>query len=286
VRPPIAPLPPLEEDPRVSGGRPATLAEVYPIDFGRRNEDRDLWSWAIRNAATEIARSMREDLRSYPLHVIEIGCGDGRIYRLLGDQVSSVTRWTGIDLSPEMIARFMEHDPMSASFGDPRVGILGDAAEEDVWRLIPLPATLILIPFSTLFLLPHAAQERMLMCAREALAPEGRILIETFIPRWTEDQEVLGFGGVLSPDGDEPDLWARRSLHRVRAADRITEVVRVYGPIQPRGGIEMRMRISETIYWRTAPEMERLLQETGFQEIERIGWPTCPAGFTVHAARR
>lgn len=201
--------------------RSVTLAEVYPIDFGRYAAD--VPAWRVR-----IARGSR---------VIEVGCGDGRLARALDGRWAS---WLGIDLSEEMLRRF---DAPRAGF------VLGDAADPSMW---PVDADLdiAIIPFSTLFLIPHDRQHLVIEHAMKA-AP--RVVVDVFRLTAINSRSGAHQGSKLvgNPDGGDP--WVRTTRYEVDAETRTTQATRTYGPVG-----DARWTLNETIYWRPFEEVEAM----------------------------
>src|SRR3990167_5742416 len=113
-----------------------SLAQVYPLDFGRRTED--LPAWRAMTAGQT---------------VIEIGCGDGRVAAACPD----ARTWLGIDSDEMAVREFYARMNGDGS----RKAWCADATE---WvRSNPgSGADLAIIPFSTLFLIPHKKQAPLL----------------------------------------------------------------------------------------------------------------------------
>jgi SAM-dependent methyltransferase len=114
--------------------------------------------------------------------LFEVGIGTGRLAIPLHDD-----GWTiaGIDVSEPMLERLRARAgdrPIEIHRGDIRTAALG--ARFDV----------VLIAFSTLFLLPdQAAQVDCIRRSIEHLAPGGYLVIETFVPdhtRWSNGRRV------------------------------------------------------------------------------------------------
>lgn len=265
--------------------REATLAEVYDLDMGHRLADVPLWGESIR--------------RERPLRVVEVGCGTGRIplaldryFWLPGDRSLFPSVWVGLDPDPGMISRFEGRTRAaglswcSAVCGDARA----PKAWDEVLQAAGGPVGLVLVPYSTLYLLPHADQVGALRLAGRTLAHGGLLLVEVFEP-------TLGGGEATSsklchaPDGSR--TWARLTTFRVDVGARTTAVERRYGPAGPTGaptsGLEA-YRVAETIYWRRSEDLVGLAEEAGLRSVEvlREGGPLfgVPRGFVVLSGRR
>ncbi len=104
-----------------TGTRAARSDPLYHIAAGRRE-------WSLDDfygSGPEIVREIVDpalaalDVDPSGLHVLEIGCGMGRLFAGLTDRFGRVT---GIDISAEMVARGREHCPVEAEW------LVGDGA--------------------------------------------------------------------------------------------------------------------------------------------------------------
>jgi SAM-dependent methyltransferase len=114
--------------------------------------------------------------------VLELGVGTGRLAVPLAAAGLAVT---GVDASPEMLDRLRTRPG-----GDQITAILGDFTSAAAGG----PYDLVLIAFSTLFLVPSQdGQLAVLANARRHLRPGGLVVVEAFVPdhsRWTRDQNI------------------------------------------------------------------------------------------------
>lgn len=117
--------------------------------------------------------------------VLELGVGTGRLAVPLARSGLEVH---GVDASQAMLERLRARPG-----GEAVRTVLGDMAEVELPDLEP--CAVVLIAFNTLFNLgTEDAQARCLQRAARALAPSGRLLVETFVPRDDED----GSGAVTA----------------------------------------------------------------------------------------
>jgi SAM-dependent methyltransferase len=249
-----------------------SLAEVYDLDMGRRISDVGLWGKYTSGQS-----------------VIEVGCGNGRVPRLLDSaasweaRCSPPTAWIGMDLDDRMVtaANGLGIDWFGA--------LVGDARDRETWSMARVAlggaAERVVIPYSTLFLVPHEQQAEVLGLAMASLEPDGLLLAECFIPSMTRDHvsevpcrppEAL----VLHLMGAEIKRWYRRSEFRVDAASRTTVVDRYYGPQD-----DPQYHVRETIYWRRPAELLELAEEAGLAGAEVLTGKPVPPGFVLLAAR-
>ena len=104
--------------------------------------------------------------------VLELGVGTGRLALPLADRGLAVT---GLDASPSMLDRLM------AKPGADRLTLVaGDMADPTI---AGTGFDVVLVGFNTFFnLTTEAAQEACLHGVAETLAPEGRFVLEAFVP--------------------------------------------------------------------------------------------------------
>jgi SAM-dependent methyltransferase len=249
-----------------------SLSEVYDLDMGRRISDVGLWGQYTSGCS-----------------VIEVGCGNGRVPRLLETAASleatceHPAMWVGIDLDDRMVkaANALGIDWFGA--------LVGDVRDPGTWSMarsaLGGPAQRIVIPYSTLFLVPHEDQADALRLAMGSLEPDGLLLAECFIPSMTRDHvsEVR----CRIPDemvhyflGNYVERWLRRSEFSVDSASRTTVVDRYYGPSG-----EPVYHVHEVIYWRRPAELLELAEEAGLAGAEVLTGKPVPPGFVLLAAR-
>jgi SAM-dependent methyltransferase len=137
------------------------------------------------------AISLLASLAGEPARALELAIGSGRIALPLQETGVDVT---GIDISPEMVERLR-----SKTGGGTLEIIMGDFADVEVGeRRFPL----IYLGFNTLFAL--TTQQRQIDCFRNvaaALEPEGRFLIEAFVPdlgRYDKYNTRMGVSSISS----------------------------------------------------------------------------------------
>jgi SAM-dependent methyltransferase len=208
---------------RLTTCRDATLAETYDLDMGRRLEDVPLWSEVLRRQVGPGAV------------VVEVGCGTGRVPvaldRYLADQgqrdAAFPSRWVGIDPDPGMVDRFL-----ARTAGLPWcTAVVGDARDPAAWEAAAEAAgaapTAVLVPYSTLYLLPHDEQAEALRLARRTIdSTRSFIAFEVFVPTMVESAEQRFTRRCWDPYGRRG--WVRRTTYKVDAETRTTDVERLY----------------------------------------------------------
>lgn len=117
--------------------------------------------------------------------VVEVGAGNDRVSLPVAARGVPVI---GVDASPKMTHR-------AATLRLPVTAVCADAAE--FADHVPEPVPLVFAVFNTFFLLAeHAIQAAFLASSVRALRPDGRLIIETFVPH----------PGLL-PDGPHPGVF-------------------------------------------------------------------------------
>jgi len=144
--------------------------------------------------------------------VLEMGVGTGRLALPLAAGGLSVT---GVDASPEMLSR------LRARPGAEAVTVIeGDFADADAGG----PYDVVLIAFSTLFLVPsQAGQLACLANARRHLRPGGTLAVEAFVPdhsRWVRGQNLAI--GRLDESGVSLKLSVHDPVHQVITVQEVT----------------------------------------------------------------
>jgi hypothetical protein len=226
------------------------LADVYALDMGRRTIDKDMWLAEFSKCTTKP-------------QILEVGWGDGRLSRLCGDHASF---WFGIEIDPDIVPD---------QTGEKVAVYLADAATEDVWVDLKdelIFVDLVIIPYSTLYLIPHAQQIAVI---QHALGVAPKVLVEVFVPQWTSSGSYVQLGACASPEGDDR-MWARRSEFTVDAATQTTKAVRTYGPV----GQAYVHQLEETIYWRMPSDLQSVVAAAGLKTDLRSGAPV-PAGHVL-----
>jgi SAM-dependent methyltransferase len=218
------------------------------------------------------SRSVTEDVDFYVEHalasgglVVELAVGTGRIaIPIMRAGVPVI----GVDSSPGMleVAREAAESAGVSELLDLRVG---DLAEPPVSEHVPL----VICPFRSLLHMQTEDEKlRALRAAHGLLEPGGAFVFDVFAPSREDIEETDGRWLER-----EPGIWER--------ADWDLEQRVLTLSVRGEGG-ETSMHLT----WRAPEEWQRLLEESGFEEIRCYGWfdqrPYTGGEDTVWIARR
>jgi len=182
--------------------------------------------------------------------VLEIGVGTGRVAI---PSARAGVHVIGLDLSVEMLAIARQKARSGASPG--RL----DLARADM-RAFALrrPVALVTIPFRT-FLYNLATEDHLatLRCAREALAPGGRLALNVFNPNVLMIADALRRG----PEAPRPRPGPG-SVEEWQAYEPTAQLSRTTWSVRSRSGA--RVRFSFTLRYVYRYEIEHLLARAGF----------------------
>ena len=196
--------------------------------------------------------------------VLELGCGTGRV--LLACAEAAGEGW-GVDASPAMLALAARH-AAERGLADRVQLVEGDLRSVRLGRRFPL----VTIPFRTLFHLRSDDDSLAALATVHAhLAEGGRLAADVFVPdpALLAAGERLVFAGELEPpDGGRLAVWdhwtvdvAAQTMNRGRVTERL----------DPDGLVlERRHRLLD-VFWRWPGEVTRLLEQGGFEIVERLG---------------
>ncbi len=149
----------------------ARAADSIPAEaYGEAFADvYDEWYHDVSDVAATVA--FLDALRSGRDELLELGVGTGRLALPLAEAGFAVT---GVDASVSMLDRLRLADPHGA------VSVVrGDMVDD----LPPGPFHIALIAFNTLFnLLTPARQQQLFTAVAERLRPDGRFVVEAFVP--------------------------------------------------------------------------------------------------------
>jgi SAM-dependent methyltransferase len=221
----------------------------------------DDWSRQV----TEDVEFYVEEARAAGGPVVELGVGTGRIAVPTAQAGVAVI---GVDSSAAML-EVCRRRAEAAGVADLIDLRLGD------YRRPPVPerVSLVTCPFRA-YLHLHTDEERVqaLRAARGLLVPGGRLVFDVFAPSAEDIEET--HGRWLER---EPGIWERADW---RPGDR-------------RLDLSVRGETGETtmpLAWIEPPGWQRLLEEAGFEAVERFGWfdrrPYRGGEDTVWVARR
>jgi SAM-dependent methyltransferase len=198
--------------------------------------------------------------------VLELGCGSGRVLLPCADAAGE--GW-GVDASPAMLA-LARKAAAERGLADRVHLVEGDLRSVRLDREFPL----VTIPFRTLFHLRTDDDWLAAMATVHAHLADGGLLAgDVFVP----DPELLAAGERLGFTGEfelpeEPGgrvaVWDHWS---VDVAAQIARRRRVAERLDPDGLVTERRHHLLEVFWRWPNEVQRLLEQGGFEVIERFG---------------
>ncbi|MDQ1289486.1 MAG: hypothetical protein QG622_3052 [Actinomycetota bacterium] len=192
----------------------AAYGEVWASDYDQLYAGRDD-SVALAKFLTDLAPGNT---------LLEFGVGTGRLALPLSEAGFAVT---GVDASAKML------DRLRGRPGAERLRIItGDFTTVDAGG----PFDLVLLAFSTLFLVPtQAGQLACLASARRHLRPGGALVVEAFVPdhsRWARGQNV-SVGSL-----DESGVTLKLSVH-----DAVTQTITTQDVLVDHHGTRLRPNV-------------------------------------------
>jgi SAM-dependent methyltransferase len=223
-----------------------TFARLFSAQYAEFAQDLPLWQRLAREVGGPI---------------LEIGCGAGRVLRVLAGDGFDVT---GIDSNPAMLRRARE----GLSAGQlPRVRL----CEQDV-RLLDLTDhyRLILAPCNTFAGLTDPDLEQVLSRLRAHMQPGGYLAFEVPYP-WraqhtTDPDEPLA--AFLEPEGGNPvQVYAELSAD---PRGRCVEVTWRYDELWPDGTVQSRS-LQTTFHLRRPGDYAEMLANAGFPSAAFYG---------------
>ena len=241
------------------------IAHLYDVDMARNMPFDDIGLYAGL-AASAGGR------------VLELGCGNGRILlELMGSGIDAY----GIDCSEAMLGRLREK-------ATPR-GLAPRVCRMDARSLGFRNAfALALCPYSLITYMSGSGDAvRMLDGVRQALTPDGRVVVDAFIPR------PLVVSDEFRVDYRRPfrDAVLLRSKRVVSLAPRLNRIERRYEVLAPDGRLLECIDTREDIRPFAPEELLELLAARGF-DIDAVWWDYAPGErepdaqfFTVSARR-
>jgi len=186
--------------------------------------------------------------------LLDLACGTGRMaFRMaaLGYQV------TGVDITPEMIARARQKAAQQAVSID---WVVANARTFHLQKQFPF---IYMLENAWQFFLTRADQEAMLARVREHLLPEGCFLFETRNPSPRNLLEVRHPGGDTYTTSDGGPLMVTEQQH-YDPMTQIQHYTRHLTFLQP-GGVQDEKTLRVALRYVFPQEMEALLFYNGFQ---------------------
>ena len=188
--------------------------------------------------------------------VLELGVGTGRIAVELADAGARVV---GVDSSEAMLERLRTKDC------DHRIETV-HGAMEDLATLADAqpgifdePFDLVLLAYNTLFnLIDDGAQQRCLAAAAGLLGPDGRLVVEAFVP--DDSSEAGARIGLRSMTADEVVL-------SVTEHDRVSQLITgQFVSLDEHHGVRLR---PWAIRYRSPEQLDALAADAGLRLLER-----------------
>lgn len=183
--------------------------------------------------------------------ILELACGTGRVLIPLARQGHEVV---GIDLSAAMLA---EAQRKSSAQNLSAEWVQGDICDFDLQRTFGL----IYIPGNTIcHLLDRAAFAACMACVKKHLQPDGRFVVEVFVPSPKLLLDKLGgrfpFGDYIDSGGHKVDVTHSYSYEPDTQIKRITTYHQIDDAEAVAGTLDMRMYYPQ--------ELDVLLEHNGF----------------------
>ena len=181
--------------------------------------------------------------------VLELGVGTGRLAVPLADAGIEVT---GVDSSPEMLAKLAERDPQGRV-----TALLGDMATD----LPDGPFDAAIVAYNTIFNLPDAAaQSRCFIEVAKRLRPGGHFVVETFVPDQHDDSPARSDVSVRSMTVDRVVLSvSQNDPSKQQAFGQFIEITEADG---------VRLR-PWSVRWASLPELDDMATAAGFELTDR-----------------
>lgn len=200
--------------------------------------------------------------------LLELGCGSGRVL-LPCAEAADGGPVAGVDRSPAMLELARRRVAAEGLAG--RVELVeGDLRSVRLGRRFPL----VTIPFRTLF---HLRTDDDWLAATATvhahLADGGLLAGDVFVPdpELLAAGERLGFTGEFELPGEPGSRVAVWDHWSVDLAAQIARRRRVAERLDPDGLVTERRHHLLEVFWRWPNEVQRLLEQGGFEVIERFG---------------
>jgi SAM-dependent methyltransferase len=223
-----------------------TFARLFSAQYADFKQDVPLWRRLAREAGSPI---------------LEIGCGAGRVLRVLASDGFEVT---GIDTNPAMLRRAAE----GLSEGLRRHVCL---VEQDVRSLnLPSRFRLILAPCNTLAGLADSDLAQALSRVRAHLQPKGSLAFEAPCPGQADNEVDTAepLAAFLEPESGNPvQVYATQ---RAEADGGRVEVTWRYDELQPDGTVRS-WPLPTTFHLRHPEGYASLLANAGFADVSFFG---------------
>lgn len=263
------------EDRELAAGSSAHYedADYYQRTYARRREDVEFY---VALAGTLSQGRPKRKART-PLHILEYGCGNGRIGLPLAREGHSVV---GVDLSASMLADFDRR--LASEPDDVRARIRTRRAD---MRKLRLRARfgLVICPFNTfLHLYTRGDVEQHLAAVRSHLAPGGRFALDVSIPDPSElarpPDRLFKTRPFFYPGVGTVSYGERFDY------DRLRQVLFVSMEFTPQGKVApFSTPLAHRQFY--PQELEALLHYNGFSIEEQVGdWDGKPTHESRHLA--
>ncbi len=201
-------------------------------------------------------------------HILELGCGTGRLLIPLARAGHPVT---GVDNSPQMLFRADERLKSEPFLVQQRVELV--AADMTTLPLANKTYSLVLLPYNTLFHFPHQEASQLLRRAQDHSQPKGQLFIDVsnpFLIAQYEDDAEPSFEKEFEDQesGAAVSQWSQSKLDISAQCLHTTWIFKI------RTGLEQpsEQQMMEFDYWYHYPhQIEMFLRQSGYQLIELLG---------------
>ena len=225
------------------------------IDHDSLEEFRDPQTYDVEVESYDEDRPLIEQwARSLGGPLLDVACGTGRMALRMAAQGYQVT---GVDITPEMIARARQKAARQAISID---WVVADARAFHLQQQFPFA---FMLCNAWQFFLTRQDQEALLACVREHLRPEGCFLFETRNPTPRNLLEVLHPEGDkhTTPDGGQLVATEQQYYDPMTQIQHYTRVLKFLHP----GGQQEEKTLYTDLRYVFPQEMEALLFYNGFQ---------------------
>ncbi|MEM7336317.1 MAG: class I SAM-dependent methyltransferase [Chloroflexota bacterium] len=231
------------------------IARYYQLTHADLTEDFSFWHELIASLGT---------------HVLELGCGSGRLLPHLAKKAHFVH---GVDVSAPMLTLAKETIAQLPIPLQERITLTdADMSQLDLpWANDTFH--LIGIPYNTFLHLDTVAATQTLKRIRPYFAENGRLFIDIinpfFIAETPSDSTLLLEETFHNPDSDETVL--QFAANQLDADSQTLKITWVFDATPTQGGAVQRTVSTMAYHYRYPHQLQLLFQECGYQPLEQFG---------------